>query len=123
MLLVEVYSKKQLEIILKAQLLGSCCLLFPVGSLSFHLSLSYAQPVTFFSYIMGIKAQMYVMYFAELLPVYPEHMTMYTDGSFFQGSIRCAFMSGDRIFSYSLYHLNSVCMAELYSIYQALLCN
>jgi hypothetical protein len=39
MFLVEMYSKKQLETILKIELLGSCCLLFPVGSLSFHLCL------------------------------------------------------------------------------------
>lgn len=47
MFLVDVYSKKQLETILKAKLLGSCCRFLPVDSLSLHLSLSYVQPVTF----------------------------------------------------------------------------
>jgi hypothetical protein len=45
---------------------------------------------------------MYARYFAELLPVYPEYTTIYINRSFFQGSVRCAFMFGDRIFSYSL---------------------
>jgi hypothetical protein len=40
MLLVEVYSKKQLETILKVQSLDSCCL-FPEGSRLFHLVRSY----------------------------------------------------------------------------------
>lgn len=53
---LKVYSKKLLETILKAQLLGSCCLLFPVGSLLFHLIPSSVWPVTLNSSSTGMTS-------------------------------------------------------------------
>jgi ribonuclease HI len=64
---------------------------------------------------------MYRQNFMELLPACLDHMAVYTDGSFVQGSAGGAFIHDDLVFSYHLYSFNNIFTAELYAMYQILL--
>lgn len=63
-------------------------------------------------------AFVYRRYFAELLPEYPDHSAVYSDGSFLKGSASSAFVFNGHLFSYRLHGFNVVLTVKLYAFFR-----